>query len=213
MGIFGNLFGKRNEEPVTTNVSTAPSMQDQAAPGILNLTKGSILNLTKAAPSLVKVHAAAGWDVSAIGGRYDLDLCAFMKKTNGGIYDTIYYGNLNGRGINLDKDNLTGSGDGDDENIYVDLPSIPADVAQIIFAVVIYDANSRHQSFKHVKNAYVRLIDDQTGNEMCRYMLTEDGGNNTAVIMGSLNRDGSDWTFEAIGEYSVDSINSLERHV
>lgn len=213
MGIFGNLFGKRNEESVTTNISAAPSMQDQAAPGILNLTKGSILNLTKTAPSLVKVHAAAGWDVSVIGGRYDLDLCAFMKKANGGIYDTIYYGNRNGCGINLDKDNLTGSGDGDDENIYVDLPSIPADVTQIIFAVVIYDANSRHQSFKHVKNAYVRLIDDQTGNEMCRYMLNEDGGNNTAVIMGSLNRDGSDWIFEAIGEYSVNSIDSLERHV
>lgn len=177
--------------------------------GLLDLSKGDILDLTKYSDNLKNVRAAAGWDVNTSGGsNYDLDLCAYLMS-KGKLIGTVGYFNKSETGLYLDGDNLTGSGEGDDENIHVTLDSIPAKVDKIVFAVVIYQGANRRQTFSKITNAYMRLVDESNGAEICRYRLTEDGGHNTAAVMASLNRVGGKWEFEAIGNYSRDTIQSL----
>lgn len=203
MGIFGNLFSGKSSG------STSAPANVNSNEDILDLRKGDILDLTKYSSDLQKVRAAAGWDVNrGIGSDYDLDLCAYMM-CNGRVVETVYYHEKRHQGIYLDGDNLTGSGDGDDENIFVDLNRIPQNIDRIVFAVVIYQAHERRQRFGHVKNAYMRLVDQMNDHEICRYRLTEDGGDNTAATLAALNKVNGSWQFEAIGTYSKDSIGSL----
>lgn len=215
MGIFSKLFnheGTSNTEAGTTGQGNEiPSVNGMQ---LLDLNKGDILDLSKVSNSLTTLRAAAGWDVNkGLGSDYDLDLCAYLC-TSRGVKNTVYYSNKSAHGIHLDGDNLTGAGDGDDENIFVTLSKIDSDIERIIFAVVIYDASSRKQKFGNVKNAYMRLIDENTGSEICRYRLSEDGGSNTAAILVSLNKDGSgNWSFEAIGKYTKGSISSIKDEV
>lgn len=212
MGIFGNLFGNKEKENETVSNTTQGTVTTASpVPQLLNLNKGDILDLTKYSASLSNVRAAAGWDVNHSGGSdYDLDLCAFLCS-HGRCKHTVYYGDKKSKGIYLDGDNLTGAGDGDDENIHVNLNGIDASIDKIIFAVVIYQARSRGQNFNHVKNAYMRIVDESNGNEICRYSLSSDGKNNTAATLASLNKNSDgNWSFEAIGEYSKNSIESLK---
>jgi len=216
MGLFGNMFGKKEEAtPVTAAAETTGTpVSMPAGGGMLNLQKNDILNLSKAAPTLNRVRVAAGWDMVSRGADYDLDLCAYLLDGAGKlvkkINSCVYFGDKKSEGIHLDKDNLTGAGDGDDENIYVTLSKIPESVQKIVFAVVIYNPGFS-QNFSGVKNAYVRLVDsDRQDAEICRYNLSADGGKNTAVIVAELYRDGGAWNFKAIGEYMKASINSLK---
>ena len=218
MGIFGKLFGGNTTQqevstPAPANIPTpVQSSSIDATTGLLNLNKGDILDLTKYSDSLTKVRAAAGWKVNAMGRDYDLDLCAYML-INGEVDSTVYYRDRNHRGIFLDGDNLTGStGNNDDENIHVNLQELHPAVDEIVFAVVIYSAAERHQKFSNVKNAYMRLVDESNGKEICRYNLSEDGGDNTAVKLASLKKNANgNWSFHAIGEYSKNTIESLRR--
>lgn len=186
--------------------------------GILNLKKNDILDLTKAAPGLNKIRVAAGWDVNTglFGGSFDLDLCAILLDENNkpvqGINNCIYYGKKSSEGIYLDGDNLTGAGDGDDENIFVTLDKISKKVKRIVFNVVIYNGISKKQKFSKVKNAYVRIVNtEKNDEEICRYNLTDDGGDNTAVVFAELYKNGSSWEFKAIGNYKRASIENLVR--
>lgn len=216
MGLFG--FGKKQNDNMRTvdipNDLTQTQIQ-QPTTGILNLKKNDILDLTKTAPTLNSMRVAAGWDVNTKGRDYDLDLCALLVGADNKLIKSnnscVYYGSKKSKGIYLDGDNLTGEGDGDDETIFVTLDKIPNDVARIIFNVVIYEASSRKQQFGNVKNAFVRIVDDTTGIEVCKYNLTEDGGNNTAVIFAELYRNGSGWEFKAIGQYTKATITDLKR--
>jgi tellurium resistance protein TerD len=214
MGFF-DRFKNKSETINETNQSqqTTQTIPTNNTMPLLNLEKGQLLDLTKYSTTLSKIRAAAGWDVNDSGGSdYDLDLCAYLVNKNGEIFHTVYYGDKSHKGIYLDGDNLTGEGEGDDENIHVTLDKLPDKTQKVIFAVVIYQAKSRGQKFKNVKNAYVRLIDENNGeDEICRYMLTEDGENNTAVTFAELDKSSGNWTFKAIGEYSKDSIESLGR--
>ena len=204
MGIFGNLFGNKSGN----NTSAPATSGTFSNEDILDLNKGDILDLTKY-PGLEKVRAAAGWDVNrGIGADYDLDLCAYLMSGDRVVH-TVYYHDKKYQGIYLDGDNLTGSGNGDDENIFVELNRIPSNIDRIVFAVVIYQARERHQRFGHVKNAYMRLVNQADGHEICRYRLTEDGADNTAATLAALNKVNGSWQFEAIGTYSKDSIGSL----
>lgn len=184
--------------------------------GVLNLSKNDILDLTKAVPTLNNIRVAAGWDVNTgfFGGTFDLDLCAILVDGNNrlisGENPCVYYGKKKSKGIYLDGDNLTGEGDGDDENIYVTLSEIPSQVKRIIFNVVIYNGLSKKQKFAKVKNAYVRIVNTANRDEeICRYNLSNDGGDNTAVVFAELIRNGSNWEFKAIGEYKQASIEQL----
>lgn len=225
MSFLNNLFGHKPDESndsTTTNVvTTVPTNSDgflnltKEAP--LNLKKNDFLNLSKSDYLLNKLRAAAGWDVSNGYSDFDLDLCAYLLDSNNKLVDTIYYaskGNIK-RGIQLDHDNLTGEGEGDDENIFLNLDVVPQNISRIVLGVVIYSAKSRRQNFSQVKNAYVRLVDESDNDrEMFRYNLSNDGGNNTSVIAGELFRNNDGWNFHAKGEYKAcGSISELGKNL
>lgn len=217
MGLFKNLFNSdemKNASQQSTPVPQADIHSTSLPNGGLNLTKGNILDLTKQEPTLENIRVAAGWDMVKKGNDYDLDLCALLLDKHGHLTKScnacVYFGKKKSKGIFLDKDNLTGEGDGDDENIFVSLSKIPKDVKKIVFAVVIYNP-TRFQGFSGVKNAFVRLVNtDERDKEICRYDLTEDGGKNTAVIFAELYREEGNWKFKAVGELCKASISELK---
>lgn len=233
MGFLNKLFGTGEEAPQQPQQTPAPAPQEPAqvaevpqAGRQLNLTKGQTLNLqkndtlnlTKSEYSLSRLRAAAGWDVndSLFGSNYDLDLCAYLQDANGVVKQTVFFGskgNLNKYGVQLDHDNLTGDGEGDDENIFLNLDAVPADIAKITIAVVIYQAKSRRQHFGKVKNAYIRLLDESDNDrEMFRFNLSNNGEGKHSVIAADIYRDASGWNFFAREEYSdAGAISELER--
>jgi len=147
----------------------------------INLSKGQKVDLTKGNPSLKKIMVGLGWDVNAFdsGADFDLDAAAFMVGANGRCpteKEFVFYGNLEhaSGAIKHMGDNLTGSGDGDDEQIMVDLDKVPANVEKVAFTVTIYEAETRRQNFGQVSNAFIRIVDETTGMELIRYDLGED---------------------------------------
>lgn len=184
------------------------------SPGILNLQKNEVLDLTKHAPTLSKAILGGGWDVATSGPSADLDIAAFLLDDNGRIHDAndvIFFNHMQSDGIELEGDNRTGAGDGDDERIDIDLSTIPTKYRKIAFAIVIFDAQTKRQSFGMVKNAYVRLLDaEDNEREICRYNLTEDYGTETAVIACTLSRSMfGGWEMQAIGEGLIGDLNTI----
>lgn len=172
----------------------------------VNLMKGQKVDLTKTNPGLKKIIVGLGWDVNKYdgGSDFDLDAAAFMLGDSGkvaGDDDFIFYGNKEHKSGSVihTGDNLTGEGDGDDEQIKVDLSTVPIEVTKIDFTVTIYDADTRHQNFGQVSNAYIRVVNEATGEELIRYDLGEDFSIETAVVVGELYRHNGEWKFNAIG--------------
>lgn len=170
------------------------------------LQKGQKVSLTKGNPGLSKVVVGLGWDVNQFdtGGDFDLDAAAFLLTDSGKVSkseDFVFYGNLkhpSGCAQHM-GDNLTGAGDGDDEQIKITLSSVPADITKIAFTVTIYEAEQRRQNFGQVNNAFIRIYNEETGEEMVRYDLGEDFSIETAAVFGELYKNGSEWKFNAIG--------------
>ena len=172
----------------------------------INLSKGQKVDLTKGNPGLKNIMVGLGWDVNAFdsGADFDLDAAAFMLGANGKCptdKEFVFYGNLShpSGAVNHMGDNLTGEGEGDDEQVQVDLSKVPANVEKIAFTVTIYDAETRKQNFGQVSNAFIRLVDEANGAELIRYDLGEDFSIETAVVVGELYRNGAEWKFNAIG--------------
>ena len=172
----------------------------------ISLQKGQRVDLTKDRPSLKNVLIGLGWDINHYDGEtdFDLDASAFMTKANGKVgneNDFIFYGNLNhvSGSVQHMGDNRTGEGDGDDEVIKVQLDKIPSDYDTISFTVTIYEAEKRLQNFGMVENAYVRLIDEDTGEELIRFDLTEDFSTETALVVAEIYKRDGQWKFAAIG--------------
>ena len=115
--------------------------------------------------------------------------------------DFVFYGNLKHPSGAVEHlgDNRTGAGEGDDEQIKIDLSKVPANIEKIAFTVTIYDAETRNQNFGQVNNAFVRIYNEATGEEMMRYDLGEDFSIETAAVFGELYKHGSEWKFNAIG--------------
>lgn len=172
----------------------------------VNLQKGQKVSLTKGNPGLSKVVVGLGWDINQFdtGGAFDLDAAAFLLGDNGkasASEDFVFYGNLThptGCVQHL-GDNLTGAGDGDDEQIKVDLSKVPAAITKIAFTVTIYEAEQRRQNFGQVSNAFIRIYNEENGEELVRYDLGEDFSIETAVVFGELYKNGDEWKFNAIG--------------
>lgn len=170
------------------------------------LQKGQKVSLTKGNPGLSKVVVGLGWDVNQFdtGGDFDLDAAAFLLTDSGKVSkseDFVFYGNLkhpSGCAQHM-GDNLTGAGDGDDEQIKINLSSVPAEITKIAFTVTIYEAEQRRQNFGQVNNAFIRIYNEETGEEMVRYDLGEDFSIETAAVFGELYKNGSEWKFNAIG--------------
>ena len=172
----------------------------------VNLQKGQKVSLTKDNPGLNNVIVGIGWDLNRFdtGGDFDLDSAAFMLTDAGRVSnqdDFIFFGNLThpSGSVRHLGDNLTGAGDGDDEQIRIELSKVPANISRIAFTVTIYDAEQRRQNFGQVSNAYVRIFDESNGVELLRYDLGEDFSIETAAVFGELYKNGAEWKFNAIG--------------
>jgi len=185
----------------------------------ISLKKGQKVDLTKGNPSLSKILVGLGWDVNKYDGGFDFDLdaAAFMLNAEGRVNedeDFIFYNNLKHKSGSVEHmgDNLTGEGEGDDEEIKIDLAKVPANIDKIDFTVTIYDAEVRKQTFGQVSNAYIRVVDDTTGKELIRYDLGEDFSVETAVVVGEIYRRGGDWKFNAIGSGFSGGLAALGRN-
>ena len=172
----------------------------------INLSKGQKVDLTKGNPGLKNIMVGLGWDVNAFdsGADFDLDAAAFMVGENGKCpteKEFVFYGNLvhPSESVKHMGDNLTGEGDGDDEQIKIDLTKVPTDVTKIAFTATIYEPEQRRQNFGQVNNAFIRIYNEETGEEMLRYDLGEDFSIETAVVFGELYKNNNEWKFNAIG--------------
>ncbi len=185
----------------------------------INLSKGQKVDLTKGNPGLKNIMVGLGWDVNAFdsGADFDLDAAAFMLGADGKCpsdKEFVFYGNLkhSSGSVNHMGDNLTGEGEGDDEQIQIDLSKIPANIEKIAFTVTIYDADQRRQNFGQVSNAFIRIVDESSNAELIRYDLGEDFSIETAVVVGELYRNNGEWKFNAIGSGFQGGLAALCGH-
>lgn len=185
----------------------------------ISLSKGQRIDLTKSNPGLTKVVIGLGWDTNRYNGGHDFDLdaSAFLANAVGQVQNDnefIFYNNLkspNGA-VEHTGDNRTGQGDGDDEQIVVDFSLLPSHVKKIGIAVTIHDAELRKQNFGQVSNAFVRVMDAETNQEILRYDLGEDFSIETAMVVCELYKHGNDWKFNAIGSGFSGGLASLCRN-
>ena len=172
----------------------------------VSLSKGGNVSLTKEAPGLQAVLVGLGWDArTTTGADFDLDASALMVGQNGKILSDshfVFFNNLTSPDGSVEHmgDNLTGEGEGDDEEIKVNLVGVPQEADKIVVTVSIYDAETRQQSFGQVRNAYIRVVNQADNAELTRYDLSEDASTETAMIFGELYRNGADWKFRAVGQ-------------
>ena len=183
---------------------------------MISLFKGQKIDLTKDNPKLSKILVGLGWDTKKYDGGYDFDLdaAAFMLGDKGKVqsdYDFVFYNNLKHSSGSVQHmgDNLTGAGDGDDEQIKVDLAKVPANISRIAFTVTIHEADTRRQNFGQVSNAYIHILDETNGKELIRYDLGEDFSVETALVVGELYRQGGEWKFNAIGSGFKGGLRAL----
>ena len=185
----------------------------------INLQKGQKIDLTKGGSGLSRVMVGLGWDEAKPSGGFlsslfkpvqdiDCDASAIVcgtdgKLLGGGLKEcVVYYGNLKhpSGAIVHQGDNLTGAGDGDDEQIMVNLNQLPQSVGKIVFTVNIYEARARNQHFGMIKNAFIRLVNTANNQEICRYNLSENYDNMTGLVVGEIYRKDCEWKFNAIGQ-------------
>jgi tellurium resistance protein TerD len=182
----------------------------------ISLQKGQKVDLTKTNPGLSKIMVGLGWDTNKYdGGKdFDLDSAAFLLAENAKVSndaDFVFFNNKehSSGAVKHLGDNLTGEGEGDDEQIVVNLAIVPAYVQKIAFAVTIYDSETRSQNFGQISNAFIRIVNEANGEELIRYDLGEDFSIETAVIVGELYRNGSEWKFNAIGSGFQGGLSAL----
>lgn len=199
----------------------------------INLQKGQKIDLRKSSPGLSNISVGLGWDpVAQSGGGFlkslfgvnaniDCDASVFMLNEKGQMSnskDLIYFGNLKSdcKSVIHTGDNLTGEGDGDDEQILVNLDKVPSNIHKLLFVVNIYNCVARKQHFGMIKNAYIRIVDQANRKEIAKYNLTDDYSGKTSLIVGTIYRHAGTWKFSAIGQGSNDTslsdiVKSLAR--
>lgn len=172
----------------------------------ISLQKGQKVDLTKSNPGLTKIIIGLGWDTNKYdGGKdFDLDASVFLLNSEGKVTDDknfVFFNNPKSPdgAVTHTGDNLSGAGDGDDEQVIVDLALVSSSVEKITFGITIHDAAARSQNFGQVSNAFVRVVNEATGAEIIRYDLGEDFSVETAVVVGELYRNNTEWKFNAIG--------------
>ncbi|BDH04001.1 MULTISPECIES: TerD family protein [Streptomyces] len=181
----------------------------------VSLSKGGNVSLTKEAPGLTAVIVGLGWDVrTTTGTDFDLDASALLLNNAGKVASDqhfVFFNNLKSPDGSVEHtgDNLTGEGEGDDEQVKVDLAAVPTDVERIVFPVSIYEAENRQQSFGQVRNAFIRVVNQAGGQELARYDLSEDASTETAMVFGELYRNGPEWKFRAIGQGYASGLRGI----
>jgi tellurium resistance protein TerD len=185
----------------------------------VSLAKGGNVSLSKeaGASGLAAVTVGLGWDARATAGaEFDLDASALACGGDGKVLSDshfVFFNNLTSPdgAIQHTGDNLTGEGEGDDEQIKVDLRRLAADVQKVVFPVSIYDADARKQNFGQVRNAFIRVVNQVDSRELARYDLSEDASTETAMLFGELYRHGSEWKFRAIGQGYANGLHGIAR--
>lgn len=198
----------------------------------INLQKGQKIDLTKGGGGLRQVMVGLGWDEAQQRGEFfapkpqpiDCDASAILCGANGKLISNntdesvVYFGNLRhySGAVVHQGDNLTGEGDGDDEQIMVNISLIPPQVEKVVFVVNIYDARTRKQHFGLIRNAFIRLVNMDNHTEICRYNLSENYNNMTGLVVGEIYKKNGEWKFNAIGQpvqeaSRLDSIINLYR--
>lgn len=185
----------------------------------INLSKGQRIDLTKTNPGLTRVIVGLGWDTNRYDGGqdFDLDASAFLTDENGRAtqdLDFVFYNNLvhPSGSVEHTGDNRTGEGDGDDEQIKIDFSKVPANINRIAITVTIHDAEQRSQNFGQVSNAFVRVVNADTNQEVLRYDLGEDFSVETAVVICELYKHNGDWKFNAVGSGFSGGLAALCRN-
>jgi tellurium resistance protein TerD len=181
----------------------------------VSLSKGGNVSLTKEAPGLTAVIVGLGWDVrSTTGTDFDLDASALLVDANGKVVSDqhfVFFNNLKSPDGSVEHtgDNLTGEGEGDDEQIKVNLAGVLPEVDKIVFPVSIHEGESRQQSFGQVRNAFIRVVNQAGGAELARYDLSEDASTETAMVFGELYRNGAEWKFRAVGQGYASGLRGI----
>ena len=184
----------------------------------ISLSKGGNVSLSKEDPNLKKVIVGLGWDVRATdGAAYDLDASVFIVNEQNKVRsdsDFIFYNNLRSSDGSVEHtgDNLTGEGEGDDEQVKVDLEKIPRDVNKLVFSVTVHEAETRRQSFGQVSGAFIRVVNGESNNEIVRYDLSEDASTETAMLFGEVYRKDNEWKFKAIGQGFTGGLGPMARN-
>lgn len=181
----------------------------------ISLTKGQNISLSKTDPSLKNVLVGLGWDARSTDGQdFDLDASVFMATENGKVPSDrhfIFYNQLVSLcgGVEHTGDNLTGDGDGDDESVIVRLDKVESNIKSLFIIVTIHDAEARRQNFGQVSNAFVRIVNNDTSDEIVRFDLSEDYSTETAMVFGEIYRHNGEWKFRAIGQGYKGGLYSL----
>ncbi|WP_448916714.1 TerD family protein [Haemophilus sputorum] len=181
----------------------------------ISLTKGQNVSLSKTDPNLKNVLVGLGWDTRSTDGQdFDLDTSVFMATENGKVPSDrhfIFYNQLVSPcgGVEHTGDNLTGDGDGDDESVIVQLDKVESNIKSLFITVTIHDAEARRQNFGQVSNAFVRIVNNDTNEEIVRFDLSEDYSTETAMVFGEIYRHNGEWKFRAIGQGYTGGLYSL----
>ncbi|MFI0352624.1 TerD family protein [Actinomadura sp. 9N407] len=181
----------------------------------VSLSKGGNVSLSKEAPGLSAITVGLGWDIrTTTGADFDLDASALLLNESGKVPSDqhfVFFNNLKSPdgAVEHTGDNLTGEGEGDDEQIKVNLGTVPAEVTRIAFPVSIHDADARSQSFGQVRNAFIRVVNQADNAELARYDLTEDASTETAMVFGELYRNGAEWKFRAVGQGYASGLSGV----
>lgn len=184
----------------------------------ISLSKGGNVSLTGAAPGLSRIVVGLGWDTrSSDGAAFDLDASAFLLKSDEKVRsdaDFIFFNQLKSADGSVEHtgDNLDGGGDGDDEQIKINLATVPADVTKVAISVTIHEAEARRQNFGMVRNAFVRVVDAANGSEIVRYDLSEDFSIETALTFGEVYRHNGDWKFRAVGQGFQGGLGAMAKN-
>lgn len=172
----------------------------------ISLSKGQNVSLSRTDPSLKNILIGLGWDARSSDGQdFDLDASVFMVTEGGKVPSDshfIFYNQLLSPcgSVEHTGDNLTGDGDGDDESVIVRLEQVSPNIKSLFVTVTIHDAEARKQNFGQVSNAFVRLVNHDTGAEVVRFDLSEDYSTETAMVFGEVYRHNGEWKFRAIGQ-------------
>ena len=181
----------------------------------ISLIKGQNISLSKTDPSLKNVLVGLGWDARSTDGQdFDLDASVFMATENGKVPSDrhfIFYNQLVSPcgGVEHTGDNLTGDGDGDDESVIVRLDKVESNIKSLFITVTIHDAEARRQNFGQVSNAFVRIVNNDTSDEIVRFDLSEDYSTEIAMVFGEIYRHNGEWKFRAIGQGYTGGLYSL----
>ncbi len=181
----------------------------------ISLQKGGNVSLTKTDPNLVNAVIGLGWDArSTDGNPFDLDSSVFLVGDSGKVLSDAHFVFYNQKtspdgAVVHSGDNKTGAGEGDDEQVSINLPKVDTAIQRVVFAVTIHEADARKQNFGQVRNAFIRVLNKDSNTELARFDLSEDYSTETAMVFGEIYRHSGEWKFKAVGQGFAGGLKAL----